>query len=308
MDLQLGGRELRSRIERQIMGSQKYFVCLLNTLTLFCISTKLVGAERDGKTAEDPKVQIQILKTDTGESFGLLGEKPISPKPTILVFGGDLEYLGDPEFRLLADRGFLCVSMDAPSHGSNRESNEPQGLDGWRYRIEDKRNFVEVFCKSISRVLDHLIAEGYTEPKKIAAVGNSRGGFLAFHFAAIDPRVCCVAGLSPVTNLRTLREFSGMDTDPLTRSLAIVNQAEKFGDRKVLVIIGDQDERVGTDDAVAFARQISRLNKKSNVDLHVLHEPRGHVFPEDTYKLTIAWLTRNLETASIPPIQKSGHR
>lgn len=250
-------------------------------------------SEKKERDYGDIDGQIQMLKTPTGVEFGLLGEKPAAPVPTVFFFGGPISLQRVEILPFLLEHGYLCASLDAPSHGADLEPGEPRdGLDGWRYRIENKRNFVRKFNDKVSKVLDYLIAEGYTDPERVAVVGGSRGAFLAFHYAASDPRVKSVAGQIPVTELRALSEFKGMENDPLTKSLSVINLAEKFAGCNVLVIIGDNDGRVGTDHAIAFARRVSRVAKDANVELHVV--PGGHHGMECLGTLTDVWLSKHL--------------
>ena len=60
------------------------------------------------------------------------------------------------------------------------------GLSGWRHLAGKKRDFVAESNGRLTRVLDHLIKSGIADPKRIAACGTSRGGFLAIHFAVHD--------------------------------------------------------------------------------------------------------------------------
>jgi dienelactone hydrolase len=103
--------------------------------------------------------------------------------------------------------------------------------------------------------LDFLVAEGYTDPQRVAACGTSRGGFCALHFAAAEPRVRAVACISPVTNLLALREFAGV-TEERARSVNVADLAEKLAGRAVWLGIGNDDQRVGTDECIATARRL----------------------------------------------------
>ena len=68
--------------------------------------------------------------------------------------------------------------------------------------------------------------------------------------------------------------------------ITVINQADNFAGRNVLVIIGDQDNRVGTDHTVAFARRVSKVAQGTNVTLYILDELRGHFETEGTYAVT----------------------
>ena len=158
---------------------------------------------------------VSQLQTQAGVRFGILGMKPAKPAPTIFIFATTaLDTLQDESFcqigRILAEHGFVCVSLDLPCHGEDAIPGEPNALAGWRKRIEAGDNLVPAFTAKARAVLDYLIAQGYTDPARVAAGGTSKGGFIAMHFAAADARVKCVAAFSPLTDLMMLREFDGM--------------------------------------------------------------------------------------------------
>ena len=243
-----------------------------------------------------PHSHHQVLTTPEGVRFGLLGDKDEAPAPVAFLFGSLFdESLAGEHCRILRKLGFVCVALDAPGHGSDRNSAEPLELRAWRHRLDSGNDFVTVFNRKVSGVLDYLVAQHNADPERVVAVGGSRGGFLAYHFAASDKRVKSVAGLAPVTELRALVEFEGMGDHELTQSLALIRHAPRLAGRHVLVIIGDQDERVGTDHAVAFARSVSREADDARVDLHVLSEPRGHYHPVETGWLLAQWSGKFLE-------------
>ena len=99
---------------------------------------------------------------------------------------------------------------------------------------------------------------------------------------------------APVTDLLALREFHGAQTNALVQSLDVRKQADKLAGRPVWLIIGDQDERVGTDLTIDLARQITKssLAQKltSRVDLHVIAEPRGHTTPDGAVETSAEWI------------------
>jgi len=246
---------------------------------------------------------IKLIETTTGVQFGLWGRETVAPAPTLFILANSIEgTLGDPYFRQsgnqLAEQGYLCVTIDIPGHGEQHRADEPEGLAGWRYRLDQDENLVAETNRRLSEVLDFLIATGCTDPARIAACGTSRGGFLAMQFTAAEPRIKCVAAFAPVTDLLALREFDGAGNNALVTSLSVINQAEKLADRPVWIIMGDRDERVGTDQAVALARAItaSALTPGLNpaVELHVLPEPKGHTTPHGAPAQAATWIAAQL--------------
>jgi dienelactone hydrolase len=244
--------------------------------------------------------------------FGLLGEKKAKPAPTLFVFATALEGMqGDSYYtaivRLLAPHGFLGVALDPPCHGADAKKDEPGELNGWRARLEKGNDLVGTFTARASAVLDYLIKEGYTDTERVAVCGTSRGGFLAYHFAAADRRVKAAAGFSPVTNLLALREFAGLEKHEPTQKLSVVRHADRLAGRAVWVSIGNNDERVSTDDAIAFARRVvaasaaSMKGEKRAIPVELVVGPSvGHSAIAQENELAAAWLLRQVPAARNP--------
>ncbi len=157
-------------------------------------------------------------------------------------------------------------------------------------------NFISDLNDDISEVLDYLIEHNYTDPVKISACGTSRGGFIALHYAASDPRVKSVAAFAPVTDLSALREFNGVEQKPSVKALALKNQAKNLADRLVWLTIGDRDKRVGTDSAITFAQTVwkaSKSNKQPGLQLHIQPEPKGHTTPAGAPEQAARWILYN---------------
>ncbi|MHB1456613.1 MAG: alpha/beta hydrolase family protein [Armatimonadota bacterium] len=244
----------------------------------------------------------RIMRLADGTRFAVLGEKPSAPAPTLFVFALDCEStLKSDKYNqigiILGNHGFICVSLDMPCHGEDVRDGEPEQLVGWRTRADENERFVTGFTTKASAVFDYLIKEGYTDPGKAVTCGTSRGGFMAFHFAAADSRVRCAVGFSPVTDLLALREFSGSSLDGRAASLSLNRFVPKLAGRALWICIGNDDQRVGTDSAISFARSAAKasvaVKKAVQVDLHVT-ESIGHSTPDDAHLMAAEWIRRQL--------------
>ncbi len=241
--------------------------------------------------------ELVISTTSEGIRYGLLGDYT-HPAPTLFVFAGGVEtslthLIYSQACRILKRKGALCVSVDLPSHGKDIRPNEPEGLKGWRYRVDQGEDPMEDLVARASAVLDKLIAEGLTDPKHVLASGTSRGGYAALRLAAHDQRVGAVAAFAPVTDLRALSEFEGLKGNPSGRPLGLIEYAEQLAGHNLWLIIGDRDDRVGTRQTVNLAMEVSKraaLKKlATRVELHV--EPsEGHGLPEGVYQRAGEWL------------------
>ena len=147
------------------------------------------------KLAETPPANsppvMRVMQTSENTRFGLFGEKPDAPRPTLFVFATSVDDMGKLHVyseagRLLAKHGWLYVTVDPPCHGHDHREGEPAHLAGWAHRIKSGENLTKPFVGRCVEVLDYLVEQGYTDPKQVAACGTSRGGFCALHFAAND--------------------------------------------------------------------------------------------------------------------------
>ncbi len=242
-------------------------------------------------------------ETADGVVYGVWGDAASPPSPTLFILAGTIDgTLESAYFRQcgneLADLGYLLVSIDLPCHGTQVAEGKPSGLGGWSHRVGNDEDIVAEANDRLSKVLDDLIKTGQTDPDRVAAAGTSRGGFIAIHFAAHDSRVKCAAGFAPVTELAALSEFRARQEHPLVAKLGLIRQAEKLAGRPVWIITGDRDERVGTHHAIELASRLSAVAKErdipSNVELHVMSEPRGHTTPRGASKPAADWISRHL--------------
>jgi dienelactone hydrolase len=268
---------------------------------MVCLALFLVVGHTDTAHSAGNR-SLTILRTPGGMRFGLLGSKPSQPAPTLFVFATDLEQtLSDERYvqvgRLLQESHFLIVSLDVPCHGEDRRKDEPEGIAGWRFRLESRENFLVDYVARASSVLDFLIQERYTNPGDVSASGTSRGGFIALHFAANDSRVKRVAAFAPVTNLAFLKEFESMLDKSLLEVASLSRVTDKFVGRPIWITIGNRDDRVGTGGAIAFMKQVvdaSALRETmATIELHI-RPSVGHKTPSSAHEGAARWfLSRN---------------
>jgi dienelactone hydrolase len=245
--------------------------------------------------SEDAPPEMHVMHTPGKTRFGLFGKRPVAPAPTLFVLAGGVDDMGKQPIysetgRHLAKHGWLYVTVDIPCHGNDRRSGEPDGLPGWAHRIKAGQDLISPFTKRCTEVLDFLVAEGYTDPKQVAACGTSRGGFCALHLAAAEPRVRAVTCISPVTDLLVLREFAGLKPQQF-ETLNVVSLADKLAGRAIWLSIGNHDERVGTDECIAAARRLVAEMRRRHPDIKtvpvelVVSPADGHHAIDNAYGL-----------------------
>jgi len=269
------------------------------------VACALVSVHIEAQESTRPALNGEVITVNTpdGVEYGLWGTQVTYPAPTLFIFASDIQgTLDNPYFRqcgdALAAQGYLCVSLDLPGHGADQREGEPGALGTWRTRSDEGEDFIAPFTARVRAVLDHLIATGASDPARIAACGTSRGGFMALQVAASDPRIRATAAFAPVTNLMALREFGGAKNTEHVATLSLLAHADKFAGRAVWVIIGDRDDRVSTDDCIAFARRATAVSlektETADVTLLVIPEPKGHTTPQGAPELAAVWIAEKL--------------
>ncbi len=238
-------------------------------------------------------------QTVEGVPYALIGVAPAQPAPTLVLLAADRETtLTDPNFcrgarKLRDEAGFLVVGIDMPAHGDDVRPGEKSGLPGWAQRIGRQEDVVAPFVQRVKTVIDHLIRTGRSDPGRIALFGISRGGFMSLQVMAADPRIAAAITLSPVTDLAALSEFTGMESNHLVRSTALVLLAPALAGRPVWISIGNRDRRVDTDRCIAFTRAVVAATPADMklVPLNLLVLPTdNHRQTEQAHEQAAAWL------------------
>lgn len=251
----------------------------------------------------DPAAKEKVAKlatTPDGVEYGTFGEAPNKPAPVLVILSGNIEdSVAKPSFlkagRFLTPKGWLCVSIDIPNHGKLAEKGY-SGLVGWGKRAAEGKDFVADFNERMKKVIDHLIETKQIDPNKIVVTGTSRGGFLALRYMAFDKRVKAGVSYAGVTDLRKLKEFDVAKDVKSVDGMSLEAHVDGLVGRPVLLMIGDRDERVGTDSAINFMRKLAAAAQKANVpseaELRVVSEPRGHSLPPGHEQEAAQWILR----------------
>jgi dienelactone hydrolase len=253
---------------------------------------------------------MRLMQTPGGTQFGLFGEKPASPAPTLFIFATAIDDMGSEGARIytttgreVAQAGWLYVVIDPPCHGYDHKEGEPSGLNGWAYRIKAGQDLMGPFVKRCSEVLDFLIAERYSNPDRVAASGTSRGGFCALHFAAAEPRIRAVTTISPVTNPLALTEFAGVTREQVQR-IHFDSIVDLLAGRPVWLSMGNYDGRVDTDECVTLGRKLVAASRRLKPELKivpvelVVGPSQGHSAIDNAYSLAAQFLLKQISNAT----------
>jgi phospholipase/carboxylesterase len=134
----------------------------------------------------------------------------------------------------------------------------------------------EAGWKHIARFIDEAVAEYDADPGRVYLAGFSQGGIMTLATLLTAPEKVA-GGVSMSGRL-------------LVESLAQAAPPERLRDKRVLVIHGTADERLGIDYAHRALEGLRQL--ALNVDYEELDIP--HKMTEESVRLASAWLTRRL--------------
>jgi dienelactone hydrolase len=274
-----------------------------------CLAMAMLAAAASFAIAAPKAEDVKMMKTSDGVEFGVWGGTPDKPSPTLILLSGLIpdsftktNFLRAGE--ILGPKGYLCVSIELPCHGSFAQQGY-SNLAGGGKRAAEGDDFVAEFNARMKKVIDYLIEQKMTDPDKIVSTGTSRGGFLAIRYAAFDKRVKAAVAYAPVADLRKLKEFEVAKDVASVDAMSLEAHVPELVGRPVLIFIGDRDDRVGTDSVIAFARKLSAAAQKagvpSEVELHVVSEPRGHSLPAGVERPATNWIVNALKAKSPSP-------
>ncbi len=201
--------------------------------------------------------------------------------------------------QFLRGKMIRIFSMTLPGHENDLPPT--QALSLWAEDISRGIDCIGNFLDQAQIAIDFAIREQFADPAKMAAGGLSRGGFIAAHVAARDPRFRFLLGFAPLTKLHQAKEFSQMQDNPLARSYALDSLAEPLSDRHVRLYIGNSDARVGTRSCFDFAMALTEKAHEKRIrspQIEMLISPSvgqmGHGTSPEIFQQGADWIANCL--------------
>lgn len=164
--------------------------------------------------------------------------------------------------QFFAARGYAVIQPNfRGSAGYGDDFKGANGFKDWRKAISD-----------VNDAAKYLVDQGIADPKKLAVVGWSYGGYAALQAAAVDPaRYRAVAAIAPVTDLGLLkREADDYTSAELVRDFVGSGQHVRDGSplknsaeiaAPVVLVHGDLDINVGIEHSIRMANALKGAGK-----------------------------------------------
>jgi predicted esterase len=154
----------------------------------------------------------------------------------------------------LSQQGIRVFSWDLPFHGLNLDPHD--AMRQWAHEFIHNPSFIFDFLDLCQRNIDYLIAEGFIPPQNLAVAGLSRGGFIATHLAARDPRFKFILGFAPLTQPKPLEELKSFPKNSF-ESISLLSLVDHLVHTHLRFYIGNHDMRVSTDACYQFIHHLT---------------------------------------------------
>lgn len=228
--------------------------------------------------AASAAIEVSELKTKDGVIYGV--ESAGANSNLAIILSTDIrESLTDVYSPIGADlkkAGFTLASIDAPCHGRDVIKGKSNGLQCWSDRANgSSADEFAGFVSKLREVIIDIRKRKLANTGEVTIIGVSRGGYLALRAAAGIPDVTKVVAMAPVTDIFRLREFSNSKAERKIYSLE--QYSKTLAQKHTFIQISNNDDRVGTPEAVRLAMSIVSAAEPKAADLTLILSPRkGH--------------------------------
>jgi len=217
--------------------------------------------------------------------FALTGTESLTLDP----FNQIVQFLHGEKLRVF--------SLTLPGHGEGLSPTK--AIAFWAEEIRGGTKLVDDFVDEAKRAIDHLFDQNLIS--KVATAGLSRGGFIASHLAASDPRIESLLAFSPMIDLAYMSEFDALKNDPYVQKMHLSQLVDYLAGRDVRFYVGNRDVRVGTRNCFDFIEALTEKSYEKNRNLipsELILRPSigrdGHGTSPETFKDGAEWIKKKL--------------
>ncbi len=249
--------------------------------------------------------ETEVLESPSGLTIYHKGPSlGLGPLPSIFYFAAtgreSLDLNPFNELVLFLENDPIHIfSFTIPGHGQDLTPSEVMSF--WADEMAHDRNPIDEFLQQSLSSIEYLIEKEYSDPNRLATAGLSRGGFLATHLAACDPRLRIILGFAPITQLAALGEFKELNHH-MVSSLSLTSIKDKLIDKKLRYYIGNRDLKVGTQECFQFVHDLTETAyakgfRSPQAELIITPSigHKGHGTPLSSFHDGAEWLRKQLE-------------
>ncbi len=252
---------------------------------------------------------IKRTYIDNDRIPALIFYKDGTKKPLVICQHG---FTGNKESMLttclmLADAGFVAVSMDAEKHGERRD---PEIL---RTLSQDPTQFFGILTTTVDdvgKVIDYAGENLGVDLERVGMMGVSMGAIITLLAATAEERLKAIVSVIGGANFQVLAKKSslykiGFKTKLVAKFARFagdligkydpVNKAHLFRSMPVLLLNGENDDIIPLECASSLYEAL-KPNYQSTPDrLRMkVYEGVGHEYKSEMEKEAVEWLKRNL--------------
>jgi len=208
---------------------------------------------------------------------------------------------------MLADAGFVAVSIDAEKHG---ERKDPEIL---RRLSQDPAQFFHILTgtvEDVRKVIDYVGGNLDVDLKRVGMMGVSMGAIITLLAATVEERLKAIVSVIGGANFQVLVRKSslykiGLETElvekfaqsagELIGKYDPINNAQLFRSIPVLLLNGERDDLIPLECASSLYEALKPHYQDAPDRLRMkVYKGVGHEYTSEMEKEAVEWLRRNI--------------
>lgn len=254
---------------------------------------------------------VERTYIDEGRIPALVFYKNDTKKPLVICLHG---FTGNKESMLttclmLADAGFVAVSIDAEMHGERRDPDIVRTLS------QDPTQLFRIFTTTVDdvgKVIDYAGENLRVDVERVGMMGVSMGAIITLLAATAEERLKAIVSVIGGANFQVLAKKSslykiGFKTRLVTKFAQFagdligkydpVNKAHLFRSMPVLLLNGELDDLIPLECASSLYEALKPNYQDTPDKLRMkVYKGVGHEYTSEMEKEAVEWLKKNLSS------------